>query len=182
MAGSGRQSPVVRAVLGKVPRLGARVYLAETAVVVGDVELGEDASVWFGSVLRGDVGSIRVGARSNIQDLSMVHMTSGVSNAWIEDDVTVGHGVIVHGARIRSGALVGMGAILLDGVEIGEQAWVAAGSLVPPRMRVPPRTLVKGRPTKIARELTPEEWLEGARLAAHYVELARAHGAEASSS
>ncbi|HLV66859.1 MAG TPA: gamma carbonic anhydrase family protein [Polyangiaceae bacterium] len=180
MAGSSSDTPLVRPVFGKAPRLGARVYLAETAVVVGDVELGEDASVWFGSVLRGDVGWIRVGARSNIQDGSIVHMTRGVSNAWIEEDVTIGHGVIVHGARVRSGALVGMGSVLLDEVDVGEQAWVAAGSLLPPRMRVPPRTLVKGRPATVARELTPEECLEGARLAAHYVELARAHAAERS--
>jgi carbonic anhydrase/acetyltransferase-like protein (isoleucine patch superfamily) len=143
--------------------------------VVGDVELGEDASVWFGTVLRGDVGFIRIGARSNIQDLAMVHMTHQLSNAEIGDDVTVGHSAIIHGARIGHGALIGMGAILLDNSEVGDQALIAAGSLLPLGFRVPPRTLAMGRPAKIVRELSPEEWGQGRVLAARYVELARIH-------
>src|SRR5262245_6675251 len=123
-------APIVRTYAGMKPRLGERVYLAESAVVVGDVELGEDSSVWFGSVLRGDVGFIRVGARTNIQDLSMLHMSQDISNAVIGDEVTVGHGVIIHGATIESGALIGMGSILLDNARVGEEALVGAGSLL----------------------------------------------------
>jgi len=169
---------LVRGYAGKAPRLGSRVFLAETAVVIGDVELGDDSSVWFGSVLRGDVGYIRVGARSNIQDASVVHMTTRLSNTEIAEDVTVGHGVILHGARIESGALIGMGSLLLDNVVIGEQAWVAAGSLVPSGVTIPPRRLALGRPAKVIRELTPEECAEGRLLAERYVGLAARHAAE----
>jgi carbonic anhydrase/acetyltransferase-like protein (isoleucine patch superfamily) len=171
-------SALVRGYAGSVPRLGNRVFLAETAVVVGDVELGDDSSVWFGAVLRGDVGYIRVGARSNIQDASVVHMTTALSNAEIEEDVTVGHGVIVHGARIKSGALIGMGSILLDNAVIGEQSWIGAGSLVPAGAVIPPRRLALGRPARVIRELTPEESEEGRMLAARYVGLAERHRAE----
>jgi carbonic anhydrase/acetyltransferase-like protein (isoleucine patch superfamily) len=151
------------------------VFLAETAVLVGDVELGDDSSVWFGAVLRGDVGYIRVGARSNIQDASVVHMTTALSNAEIEEDVTVGHGVIIHGARIQSGALIGMGSILLDNAVIGEQSWIGAGSLVPAGAVIPPGRLALGRPARVIRELTPEEAAEGGMLAARYVGLAERH-------
>lgn len=168
---------IVRAFGSKTPRLGTGVYLADTAVITGDVVLGDQASVWFGSVLRGDVGWIRVGARSNIQDLSMLHMSRDLSNAEIGEDVTVGHGVIIHGARIGSGALVGMGAILLDNVVIGDEALVAAGSLVTSGTVVPPRHLVRGSPAKVVRELDEEEWTTGRRLAARYVELARGYAA-----
>jgi carbonic anhydrase/acetyltransferase-like protein (isoleucine patch superfamily) len=168
-------SALVRGYAGSDPRLGDRVFLAETAVVVGDVELGDDSSVWFGTVLRGDVGYIRVGARSNIQDASVVHMTTGLSNAEIEEDVTVGHGVIVHGARIKSGALIGMGSILLDNAVIGEQSWIGAGSLVPAGVAIPPGRLALGRPARVIRELTPEECGEGRMLAARYVGLAERH-------
>jgi carbonic anhydrase/acetyltransferase-like protein (isoleucine patch superfamily) len=169
---------VVRAFRGVSPRLGEGVFIADNAALIGDVELGKDSSVWFGSVLRGDVGSIRVGARSNIQDLSLVHLSSGISNTVIGDEVTVGHNVIVHGAHIGDGALIGMGAILLDNCEIGEEALVAAGSLVTAGTKVPPRVLVRGQPARIARDLREHEWQQGRLLAAHYVELARSHRAE----
>lgn len=164
---------IVRSVGGKSPRLGARVYLADTAAVLGDVELGDDVSLWFGSVLRGDVGYIRVGARTNIQDLSMVHMSLAISNTEIGEEVTVGHGAILHGARIGSGALIGMGSILLDNVEIGEESLVAAGSLVPSGTQVPARRLVRGSPARIIRELDPHEWATGRTLALRYVEVAK---------
>lgn len=157
------------------PRLGERVYLAETAVVVGDVVLADDVNLWFGTVLRGDVGWIRIGARSNVQDLSMVHMTTAISNTEIAEDVSVGHGVIIHGAKIGSGALVGMGSILLDNAIIGEEALVAAGSLVTSRTEVPPRTLVRGSPARVVRELTPDEWSQGKLTAERYLMLAREH-------
>lgn len=169
---------VVRGFAGQAPRLGGGVYLAETAAVVGDVVLGDDVSIWFGAVLRGDVGSIRIGARSNIQDLAMVHMTHELSNAQIGEDVTVGHSAIIHGASVGNGALIGMGAILLDNAVVGEEALVGAGSLLPLGFQVPPRTLAVGRPARIVRKLNPEEWGQGRMLAARYVELARVHARE----
>jgi carbonic anhydrase/acetyltransferase-like protein (isoleucine patch superfamily) len=170
---------LVRRFSGRSPRLGERVYLAETAVVIGDVELGDDVSVWFGTVLRGDVGYIRVGARSNIQDLSMVHMSRDISNTEIGEDCTIGHNVVIHGATIGSGALIGMGAILLDNAVIGEQALVGAGALVKAGFKVPPRTLVVGNPARVVRELDPGESDQGRMLAARYIEVAREHRASA---
>ncbi|MGC4088484.1 MAG: gamma carbonic anhydrase family protein [Polyangiaceae bacterium] len=128
---------LVKSYAGCAPRLGSRVYLAETAVVVGDVELGDDVNVWFGAVLRGDVGYIRIGARSNIQDLSMLHMSQDLSNAEIGEECTIGHNVIIHGAKVGSGALIGMGAILLDNAVVGEEALVGAGALVRSGFRDP---------------------------------------------
>jgi carbonic anhydrase/acetyltransferase-like protein (isoleucine patch superfamily) len=168
-------SEIVRAFKGISPKLGERVYLADTARVIGDVEIGEDASIWFGSVLRGDVGAIRIGARSNIQDLSMLHMSYQISNTVIGEEVTVGHNVIIHGARIGDGALIGMGAILLDNCEIGAEALIAAGAIVTAGTKIPPRTLVVGQPGKVVRDLRESEWQQGRMLAARYVEVARAH-------
>jgi carbonic anhydrase/acetyltransferase-like protein (isoleucine patch superfamily) len=166
---------IFRAFKGVWPKVGERVYVADTARVIGDVELGEDVSVWYGSVLRGDVGSIRVGARTNIQDLCTLHMSSEISKTVIGEDVTVGHNVVIHGALIGDGALIGMGAILLDNCEIGAEALVAAGSLISAGTRVPPRTLVLGSPGKVVRELRENEWQEGRRLAARYVDVSKAH-------
>lgn len=166
---------MIKAVKGKTPRIAQGAFVAENATVVGEVELAEDASVWYGAVLRGDVGHIKIGARSNIQDLACIHMTGGVSHTDIGTDVTVGHSAIIHGAKIGNGVLVGMGSILLDGAEIGDECLIAAGSVVPPRMQVPPRSLVRGAPAKIVREVTEEERLLGKKGAEVYVELARAH-------
>jgi carbonic anhydrase/acetyltransferase-like protein (isoleucine patch superfamily) len=168
-------SVTVRPFKGIVPKLAEGVYIADSARVIGDVEIGVDASIWFGSVLRGDVGAIRVGARTNIQDLSMLHMSYGISNTVIGEEVTVGHNVIIHGAIIGDGALIGMGSILLDNCEIGAEALIAAGSVVTAGTKVPPRTLVLGQPAKVVRELGESEWTQGRMLAARYVEVARAH-------
>ena len=165
----------VRPFKGIHPKVAASVFIADTARVIGDVEIGEDASIWFGSVLRGDVGSIRIGARSNIQDLSMLHMSLGISNTVIGDDVTVGHNVVIHGAIIGNGALIGMGAILLDNCEIGEEALVAAGTVVTPGTKIPPRSLVLGQPGKVVRTLRGNEAQQGRTLAARYVEVARSY-------
>ena len=165
----------VRPFKGIYPKVASSAFIADTARVIGDVEIGEDASIWFGSVLRGDVGSIRIGARSNIQDLSMLHMSLGISNTVIGEDVTVGHSVIIHGAIIGNGALLGMGAILLDNCEIGEEALVAAGTLITAGTKIPPRSLVVGQPGKVVRELTASEAQQGRVLAARYVEVAKAH-------
>jgi carbonic anhydrase/acetyltransferase-like protein (isoleucine patch superfamily) len=166
---------IFRGYKGIWPRVAEGVYVTDTARVIGDVELGEDVSVWYGSVLRGDVGKIRVGARTNIQDLSMLHMSSGISDTVIGEEVTIGHRVVIHGASIGDGALIGMGAILLDNCEIGAEALVAAGAVVTAGSKIPARTLVVGAPAKVVRDLRDDEWPQGRLLAARYVEVAKAH-------
>jgi carbonic anhydrase/acetyltransferase-like protein (isoleucine patch superfamily) len=170
-------SPIVRSFRGVAPRFASGVYLAPTAAVIGDVELGQDVSLWYGAVLRGDVGKITIGRGSNVQDHACVHMSLGISNAEIGAEVTIGHHATIHGARVGDGALIGIGSILLDNCVIGSEAWVAAGSLVPSGMKVPPRVVVRGQPARVMRELTEEEWLLGRTLAARYVGVARDHAA-----
>jgi carbonic anhydrase/acetyltransferase-like protein (isoleucine patch superfamily) len=162
---------------GVLPILGSDVFIAPGAYVIGNVTIGDESSVWFGAVLRGDVGGIVIGARTNIQDLSLVHMTGGVSNARIGDDVTVGHGVTLHGCDIGHRCLVGMGSILLDGVRVGDDSVIAAGSLLTPRMVIPPGSLVLGRPAKVVRPATAAEMRLGVDGAAHYVENAKKYRA-----
>ena len=170
-------SGVLRPFQGVLPKVAAGVFLADTARVIGDVEIAEDASVWYGAVLRGDVGAIRIGARSNIQDLTMLHMSHEISSTIIGADVTVGHRVVIHGATIGDGALIGMGAILLDNCEIGAQSIVGAGAVVTADKKIPPRSLVLGQPARVLRELTDEEANEGRSIAERYVQVARAHRA-----
>ena len=142
---------------GKKPRLGERVYLAPTASVIGDVVLADDVSIWFNSVVRGDCHSISIGPRTNIQDNCAIHVTQGTHPTVLEEEVTLGHGAIVHGATVRRGALIGIRATVLDGAEIGESAFVGAGALVTPRTVVPARTLWLGAPAKRVRELSAAE-------------------------
>ncbi len=142
---------------GKHPRIGERVYLAATAAVIGDVLLGDDVSVWFNSVVRGDCHSIRIGARSNIQDNCAIHVTQGRYPTVLEEEVTLGHGAIVHGAVVRKGALIGIRATVLDGADVGESAFIGAGALVTPRTVVPPRTLWLGAPARKIKELSDAE-------------------------
>lgn len=170
--------PLIRAFNGKTPRIHPSAFIAENATLIGDVEIGEEASIWYGAVLRGDVGAIRIGARSNVQDVSSLHMTGGASDMVIGEDVVIGHGVILHSAVIGNGALIGMGSILLDDCKIGEGALVAAGSVVPPRMVVQAYTMVRGAPAKFARELSSEERDMGRRGAAGYVELSKTYRAQ----
>jgi carbonic anhydrase/acetyltransferase-like protein (isoleucine patch superfamily) len=138
---------------GVVPTLGPEVFVAPNATVIGDVVLGEQSTVWFGTVLRGDVFPIRVGARSNIQDNAVVHVTGGKASTTIGDDVTIGHLALIHGCTVGNRCLIGMGSILLDGAVIEDDCLVGAGTLVPPRMRVPTGSLVMGRPAKVVRLL-----------------------------
>ena len=142
---------------GKTPTIGARVYLAETAAVIGDVVLGDDVSVWYNAVLRGDCHWIRVGPRTNIQDNCAVHVTQQMHPTVLEEEVTLGHGAIVHGAVVRRGALIGIRATVLDGADVGESAFVGAGSLVTPRTVVPARTLWLGAPARQIRALSEAE-------------------------
>lgn len=158
---------------GKAPVLGAGVFVAPNATLIGDIELGDGSSVWFGCVLRADIGTIRIGARTNIQDLSMAHMTHGLSNLEVGSDVTVGHGVILHGCRVEDRCLIGMGAILLDNAVIGAGSLVGAGALVPPRMVVPPGSLVLGNPAKVVRPVNAKEQMMIEAGTIHYVENAK---------
>jgi carbonic anhydrase/acetyltransferase-like protein (isoleucine patch superfamily) len=165
----------VRPFQGIFPKVAPSVFIADTARVIGDVELAENVSIWFGSVLRGDVGAIRIGARTNVQDLSMLHMSLGLSNTVIGEEVTIGHNVTIHGAIIGNGALIGMGAILLDNCEVGEESLIAAGTVVTAGTKIPPRSLVLGQPGKVVRSLRGSEAQQGRILAARYVEVAKAH-------
>lgn len=157
------------------PDIGRDVFLAPNATITGDVELADEVSIWFGAVIRGDAGSVRIGARTNIQDLVCIHMTTDISHTVIGADVTVGHGAIVHGAIVGDRCLVGMGSILLDNVVVGEEALVAAGAVLKPGTVVPPRTLAAGNPAKVMRDLTPEEAQLGIGGAQHYLERARVY-------
>ncbi|WP_437573923.1 gamma carbonic anhydrase family protein [Sorangium sp. So ce887] len=158
---------------GASPRLGRDVFLAPNATVIGDVTLGDEASVWFGAVLRGDIGAIRIGPRTNVQDLACLHLTSGVSETIVGADVTIGHGAILHGCRVGDGCLIGMGSILLDNVVIGEGSVIAAGAVVPPGKVIPPRSLVRGNPAQVMGEVRPDQAELGRLGAASYVENAR---------
>ena len=156
------------------PDTAEAAFVAGSAVVVGEVSLGKDSSVWYGAVIRGDLKGIRIGQRSNIQDGAILHVTreQGVE---LGEDVTVGHGAIIHGCVIESECLIGMGAIILDGAHIGEGSVVGAGSLVPEGKIIPPDSLLMGTPARIAREVKPEERERIRELAESYVELAREH-------
>jgi carbonic anhydrase/acetyltransferase-like protein (isoleucine patch superfamily) len=152
------------------PKLGARAWVDVSAQVIGDVELGEDASIWMGSVVRGDVNRIRLGARTNVQDACVLHVTAQHPTT-LADDVTVGHSVTLHGCTIERCCLIGIGAIVLNGAVVGEESIVAAGALVPEGMQVPPRSLVMGVPAKVRRPVTEEERGELRRYAERYVGL-----------
>src|SRR6516162_4865836 len=148
---------IVKEYAGKRPTLGSRLYLAETAAVIGDVVLGDDVSVWYHSVVRGDCNFIRIGARSNIQDNCAIHVTVETHPTILEEEVTLGHGAIVHGATVRKGALIGIRATVMDGADVGESAFIGAGALVTPRTAVPPRTLWLGAPARQVKSLSDAE-------------------------
>ena len=155
-----------------VPKLGADVFIAENAAVIGDCEIGEQSNIWFGCTLRGDVHEIRIGKRTNIQDNSVIHTTRGVSGTYIGDEVTVGHGAILHACTIGDLAFIGMGAIVLDEAIIEPGAMVAAGALVPPGKTVPSGQLWAGSPAKYMRDLSQEDKAFFPVSADNYVRLA----------
>jgi carbonic anhydrase/acetyltransferase-like protein (isoleucine patch superfamily) len=148
---------MLRPYKGAAPRVHESAYVDESAQVIGDVEIGAESSVWMNVVIRGDVHRVRIGQRSNIQDGTVVHVMRGRHATTIGDDVTVGHAALVHGCRLADRILIGMGAILLNGVDVGEDSIVAAGTLIPERTQIPPRSLVMGSPGKVKRALTDEE-------------------------
>lgn len=162
---------LIKSFRGVEPKIHETAFLAENAVVIGDVEIGEQSSVWYGSILRGDVNSIRIGARTNIQDASVIHVTSKTHSTVVEDEVTLGHRVTLHGCYVETGCLIGINAIVLDGARIGRNSLVAAGSLVTPNTEIPPRSLVMGSPARVKRELSAEEINDLARFWQNYVQL-----------
>ena len=151
---------MLRAFKGQSPRVDATAYVDQSAQVIGDVEIGAEASVWMNVVIRGDVNAIRIGNRTNIQDLTLLHGMRGTHATVIGDDVTVGHTAIIHGATVEDRVLVGMGAVLLNGVYVEHDCVIAAGTLLTEGTRIPARSLVMGRPGKVKRTLTDEEVAE----------------------
>lgn len=175
---------MIRAFNGISPNIDDSAYIAATAVVIGDVHIGESSSIWFNVVVRGDVNCIRIGSRTNIQDLSVLHV-SGRKDATnpgaplrIGNDVTIGHSTTIHGCTIEDGAFIGMKAMVMDRVIVGRGAMVAAGSLVPEGTVIQPGTLWLGSPARFSRVLTEEERIKAAAIAVSYIDLARNYRAE----
>ena len=164
-----------RAFMGSTPSLGERVFVAPGVQLLGDVTLGDEVSLWYNAVLRGDVMPIRIGARTNIQDLAMLHATTGVSPTIVGEDVTVGHHAILHGCTIGDGCLIGMGAVVLDGAHVPDGCLVGAGALVTPGSTFPEHSMILGSPARVKRALSAEEVANLRLGAAHYVENALRH-------
>ena len=162
---------MINAFQNQRPRIHETAYVAENAVIIGDVEIGEQSSIWFGSILRGDVNYIRIGSRTNIQDASVIHVNSKTHPTILEDEITVGHRVTLHGCYIETGCLIGIGSIILDGVHVGKNSLVAAGSLLTTNTQIPPGSLVMGSPAKLKRPLTAEELADLPRFWKNYVAL-----------
>lgn len=160
-----------------VPKLASTVFLAKGAVVTGDVEIGEDTSIWYNAVIRGDVAPTRIGRGVSIQDNSTLHQSPGIS-LIIEDDVTVGHNAVLHSCHIKKGALIGMGSIIMDGAVVGENAMVGAGALVPPGKEIPAGMLAVGSPARVVRELNEQDLAEMQRIQQSYVKKGQYYKAE----
>lgn len=152
----------------KTPIIAKSAFIADYVTITGDVTIGEEASIWFNTVIRGDVSPTIIGNRVNVQDQCTLHQSPKYP-LLLEDDVTVGHQVILHSCTIRKDALIGMGSIILDGADIGEGAFIGAGSLVPQGKIIPPNSLAFGRPAKVIRELTEKDKQDMARIRREYV-------------
>ncbi len=168
---------MIRSFRGVTPRIHPSCFIEDSAQILGDVEVGEESSVWFNCVLRGDVDAIRIGKRTSIQDLSLVHVLANKYPTHVGDDVTVGHHVVLHGCRVGNRVLVGMGAIVMDDVTIGDDCVIGAGALITPGTQVPPGSLVVGSPAKVRRPITEEERQWIARSAQNYVRYTAEHKA-----
>jgi carbonic anhydrase/acetyltransferase-like protein (isoleucine patch superfamily) len=160
---------------GIVPKVDPSAFIAPGAFVIGDVEIGPESSIWYNCVVRGDEEPIRIGARSNIQDGTIIHTTSGLADTWIGDDVLIGHGSIIHGCRLENGAFVGMGSTLLDHSVIESEAMLAAGSLLTSGKRIECGQLWGGRPAKFMRPLKEKDFSDMSASVRLYLELASAH-------
>ncbi len=165
---------------GVMPKIESSAFVAPSASIIGDVEIGADSNIWYGCVLRGDVNDIKIGARTNIQDGTIIHVTTNFSGTFVGDDVTVGHNAILHACRIEDFGFVGMGACVMDGAVVEGQAMLAAGALLTPNKRVPSGQLWAGSPAKYMRDLTEKELDYIKWSAPHYVELGQEHKSAAS--
>ena len=161
---------------GIYPKLHQSVFVVESAILIGDVEIGEYSSVWFNAVIRGDVNYIRIGYRTNIQDLCMLHVTKDTRPLILGNEITVGHSVTLHGCTIKDRCLIGMGATILDGAVVGEDCIIGAGALVLEGSVIPPGTLVIGFPAKPKRDLTDAERARIKQSAQNYIDYARTYG------
>jgi gamma-carbonic anhydrase len=170
---------LIRSYRTRTPKIAKSAYVDPQAVVIGDVTIGEDSSVWPCAVIRGDVHYIRIGARTNIQDGSVLHVMRDTHPLILGDDVTVGHAVVLHGCTIESRCLIGMGSVILNGAKIGTGSIVAAGTLVPEGIEVPPGSLFMGHPGKFRRSLTADDQTSIDRYAERYVEYKATYQAEA---
>ena len=169
---------MIRPFRGGYPQIHPTAFIADSAQVIGDVHIGEESSVWFNTTVRGDMYYIRIGNRTNVQDNCVIHTRTGEHATILEDEVTVGHSVTLHGCYIERGSLIGIGSVVLDDVHVGTQSLVAAGALISPGTVIPPRSLVMGMPAKVKRPLTDEE-VAGLELYwKNYVEYARLYLAE----
>ena len=148
---------MIRPFRGVHPQVSPSAFVDESAQVIGDVQIGEQSSIWCNAVVRGDMYYIRIGNRTNVQDNSVIHTRTGSHPTILEDEVTIGHSVTLHGCYVERGSLIGIGSIVLDDVRVGAQSLVAAGCLLAPGTIVPPRSLVMGAPAKVKRPLTDEE-------------------------
>jgi len=160
---------VIRSFKGTSPAVDPSAYVDQSAQVIGDVQIGAESSVWMNVVIRGDVNQIRIGKRTNIQDLTMIHVMRETHPTLIGDEVTVGHSAVVHGTTIEDRVLIGMAAVLLNGVHVESDCVIAAGTLITEGTRIPARSLVMGRPGKVKRQLTDEEVAEIRWYADNYV-------------
>lgn len=154
---------------GKYPEIAETAFISDYVTITGDVKIGAYSSIWFNTVIRGDVAPTIIGERVNVQDNCTLHQNPKYP-LILEDDVTVGHQVLLHSCKIKKGALIGMGSIILDGAEIGEGAFIGAGSLVPQGKKIPPNSLAFGRPAKVVRELNEEDIKDIERIRREYVE------------
>jgi carbonic anhydrase/acetyltransferase-like protein (isoleucine patch superfamily) len=164
---------MIRTFQGITPTVPKSCFIEDTGIVIGDVVMGEDCSIWFHAVVRGDVHYIRLGNRTNVQDLCMLHVTHDTHPLIIGSDVTIGHSVVLHGCTVKDRVLIGMGAIIMDGAVIGEDSVVGAGALVIGGTVVPPNSLVLGSPAKVARPVTEKELLWIKESSDNYVKYAR---------
>ena len=163
---------------GKTPNINKSVKIFDNAMIIGDVEIGEDSSVWFGSIIRGDVNKIVIGDRTNIQDLAIIHTYQPDDGMFpnglginVGNDVTIGHRVTLHACKIGNRCLIGMGSVILDNAEVGDDCFITASSLLPKNKKYPPRSLISGNPAKVVRQLREEEILNIKKEATFYVNL-----------
>ena len=169
---------MIRPFRGKHPQIHPTAFVEASAQIIGDVHIGAESSVWFNAVVRGDVFHIRIGERTNVQDGSVIHVSNGTHATILEDEVTIGHNVTLHGCHVERGSLIGIGAIVMDGARVGASSLVAAGALVSPGTVIPPRSLVMGVPAKVKRELTGEEVAGLAQFWKNYIEYTKEYKEE----